>query len=87
MNPNPAPNFRKIISFIFSIPCSNSYVESIFSHMKHLWSDYRNKMDIELVSAELKMRMNMAYSCESFYKHILSQKHLLKEIRKNAKYE
>jgi hypothetical protein len=29
----------------------------------------------------------MAYSCESFYKHILSQKHLLKEIRKNAKYE
>jgi hypothetical protein len=36
INPIPTPNFNKMICYIFSIPCSNSYVESIFSHMKHL---------------------------------------------------
>ena len=86
-NTNLTPNFDKVICYIFSIPCSNSYVESIFSHMKHLWSDYRNRMDMELVNAELKIRMNGHYSCERFYKHILFQTHLLKQIRKNAKYE
>lgn len=87
VNPSPTPNMKKIISYIFSIPCSNSYVETIFSHMKHLWSDYRNRMDIELVSAELKIRMNGNYSCEQFYKHVLAETQLLKQIRKNGKYE
>ncbi len=87
INPNTRPNFKKLICYIFSIPCSNSYVETIFSHMKHVWSDYRNRMEIELVSAELKVRMNGNYSCQRFYQHILLEKNLLKEIRKNAKYE
>lgn len=36
INPNSTPNFQKIVAYIFSIPCSNFYMESIFSHMKHL---------------------------------------------------
>jgi hypothetical protein len=86
-NPNSAPNLYKMICYVFSIPCSNSYVESIFSHMKHVWSDYRNRMDVKLVSAELKIRMNGNYSCEQFYKHILTDKHLLQQIRRNEKYQ
>ncbi|CAF4552462.1 unnamed protein product [Rotaria socialis] len=58
IRPNTTPNMKLIISYVFSIPCSNAYVESIFSHMNHLWSDYRNRMDIELVAAELKIRKN-----------------------------
>ncbi|CAF3758816.1 unnamed protein product [Rotaria sp. Silwood1] len=87
INPYSKPNFQKVICYIFSIPCSNSYVESIFSHTKHVWTDYRNRMDIELINAELIIRMNGNYSCEGFYKHILSQTSLLKQIRKNAKCE
>ena len=87
INPNKTPNFKNLICYIVSIPCSNSYVETIFSHMKHVWSDYRNRMEIDLVSAELKIRMNGNYSCPKFYHHILSEKTLLKEIRKNAKYD
>ena len=87
VNPNPTPNFRKMICYIFSIPCSNSYVETTFSQVKHTWSDYRNKMDVGLVSAELKVRINSNYFCERFHKHILSQTELLEETRKNAKYE
>ena len=86
INPEKTPNLKKLICYIFLIPCSNSYVETIFSQMKHVWSDYRNRMEIELVSAELKIRMNGNYSCPKFYHHILSEKTLLKEIRKNAKY-
>ena len=34
-------------------------ISSIFhSHMKHMWLDYPNKMEIELIYEELKMRMN-----------------------------
>jgi hypothetical protein len=54
--------------------------------MNHLWSDYRNRMDIKLVHAELSIRMNVNYSCEQFHKHILSQTNLFKQSRKNAKY-
>ena len=42
-------------------------------------------MDIQPVSAELKIRMNANYSCEQFYKHILTDQHLLQQIRKNEK--
>ncbi|CAF4382747.1 unnamed protein product [Rotaria magnacalcarata] len=79
IRPNTTPNMKLIISYVFSIPCSNAYVESIFSHMNHLWSDYRNRMDIELVAAELKIRKNADTPCTHFYKFILSQEDLLKK--------
>jgi hypothetical protein len=60
-----------MVCYIFSIPYSNSYVKSIFSHMKDLLSDYRNRAGMELINAEIKIRMNDNYSCEQFCKHIL----------------
>lgn len=86
-NGNSTPNMKMLLNYLFSILCSNSYVESIFSHMKHGWNDYRNNMDIELVAAELQIRVNCDYSCDSFYKFLLTQPHLLKQIRTNKKYE
>ncbi len=65
---------------------TNSYVETILSHMKHVWSDNPNRLGIELVSAELTIRMNDNYSCQRFYQYILSETKLLKKIWKNAKY-
>ena len=85
-SPNTTPNFKKLICYIFSIPCSNSFVESIFSNVKHCWNDYRNRMKVELISYELKIRMNSSYSCNKFYKHILTETQLLKQTRQNAKY-
>ena len=38
------------------IPYNKSYVESIFSQMNHLWTNYRNRMNIQLVVAELKIQ-------------------------------
>ncbi|CAF4125937.1 unnamed protein product [Rotaria sordida] len=81
------PNIKKIICYVFSIPCSNAYVESIFSQMNHLWTNYRNRMDIQLVAAELQIRKNSNISCNDFYKYIISQQDLLKAITTNDKYE
>ncbi|CAF1666666.1 unnamed protein product, partial [Adineta ricciae] len=36
LNGERTPNLRKLIEFVFSIPASNAYCESIFSHMKYL---------------------------------------------------
>ena len=44
-------------------------------------------MDMELVNTQLKTKMNATYSCEQFFKHILTQTYLLKQIQKNVKYE
>ena len=64
----------------FSIPYSNPHVKSIFSQMNHLWTKYRNRMDIQLVAAELKIRKNSNISRNNFYKSIISQQDLLKAI-------
>ena len=43
-------------------------------------------MNIELISSELKIRMNSNYSCNQLHKRILTEKQLLKQIRQNGKY-
>ncbi|CAF1519061.1 unnamed protein product, partial [Rotaria sordida] len=36
IKPNAAPNMKLLVAYVFSIPYSNSYVESILSQMNHL---------------------------------------------------
>ena len=71
VNGNTTPNTTKIVSYLFSIPWSNAFVESIFSKMKHSWTDYRHKMNIELVAAEVKIRTNFEYKCSYFHDFVL----------------
>jgi hypothetical protein len=81
-----APNFKKLVSFLYSLPCSNAYVESVFSQMKHLFNDKRNRMTVELISAELKIRLNATSSCIDMFQFVMSNQDLLKAIRSNEKY-
>ncbi|CAF1685428.1 unnamed protein product, partial [Rotaria sp. Silwood1] len=48
----------KLVSYAYSIPCSNAFAEGVFSHMKHLWTNSRSSMLSETVAAELKIRLN-----------------------------
>jgi hypothetical protein len=48
---------------------------------------YNRSMQRHLFFSQLKIIVNANYSCEQFYKYILPQTHLLKEIRKNRKCE
>lgn len=80
------PNLRKLVEFVFAIPASNSYCESIFIHMKYLCNSNRNCMKHDLVAAELKIKMNTHFTCREFYDYLLSQPDLLKQIRSSDKY-
>ncbi|CAF4931241.1 unnamed protein product [Rotaria sp. Silwood1] len=55
------------------------------SQMNHLWSNYRNRMDIELVEAELQIRMNSDIHCSRFYDFLLIQDEVLTKIASNEK--
>jgi hAT family C-terminal dimerisation region len=81
-----SPNFKKLVCFLYSLPCSNAYVESAFSHMKHLINDRRGSMTTELVSAELKIRLNSTLSCTELYKYLLDNEDSLRAIKSNDKY-
>ncbi|CAF2878314.1 unnamed protein product [Rotaria sp. Silwood2] len=86
VNTTPTPNMRKLICFLYSIPASNAYVESIFSDMKHLLNDSRNRMSVDSIAAELQIRRNSSWSCTDMHKHLLSQKELLGAISSTNKY-
>lgn len=81
-----APNLLKLVEFVFAIPASNSFCESIFSHMKFLWNNNRNKMKCDLVGAELKIKMNTHLTCTEFYNYLLTKPDILKKIRSSDKY-
>jgi hypothetical protein len=81
-----SPNFKKLTCFLYSLPCSNAYVESAFYQMKFLLNDRRNCMTIELISGELNIRLNSTLSCTEIYKHIIDSQDLSKAIKSNEKY-
>ncbi|CAF3791042.1 unnamed protein product [Rotaria sordida] len=80
------PNLQRLVQFVFAIPVSNAYCETVFSHMKYLWNNNRNRMKQDLVGAELKIKMNTNYTCTEFYDYLLNKPDLLKEIRSSNKY-
>ncbi|CAF3949635.1 unnamed protein product [Rotaria magnacalcarata] len=86
VNATPTPNMKKLICFLYSIPASNAYVECVFSDMKHLLNDSRNRMSVESIAAELRIRRNGSISCIDMHKYLLSQKELLEAISSNNKY-
>jgi hypothetical protein len=86
VKPTPSPNLHKFICFLFSIPCSNAYVESVFSKLKHLYDDKRNRMSTELIRAELQIRLNSSLRCTQAYEYFLSKPELLKLVYSSQKY-
>ncbi|CAF2955561.1 unnamed protein product [Rotaria sp. Silwood2] len=81
-----SPNLHQFISFLFSIPCSYTCVESVFLTMKYLSNDKRNRMSTELITTELKARLNSSLSCSKIYYFLLSKPELLKPTYSNETY-
>ena len=82
-----APNFKKLICFLYSLPASNSYVESVFSQVKHLFNDKRNRVSTELISAELKVCLNCSLSWIEIHKYLLCNQDLLEVVKSVKKYD
>ena len=54
--------------------------------MKHLVNDYRNRMSLNSITAELQIRRNTSLSCTDMHKYLLSRKELMTAINSNNKY-
>lgn len=79
---------RKIVCKVLSIPVSNAFVERIFSLMEMSWRAERNRMRIELVKAELAIRINFNMDCQSFlaYLNKPEQKRMIEASKSDKKY-
>ncbi len=69
---------KSLYVFYILYPVSNAYVESAFSQLKHLLNNKRNCMRTELISAELKIRLNSSLSCTEMYKYLLGNQVIFK---------
>ena len=77
---------KELISFWYSMPASNAYVECIFSDVKLLLIDSRNRTSVESITTELQIRRNSSISCINIHKHLLLREELLEAISSNNKY-
>lgn len=85
---NNMKNFKKIVSFVLSIPVSNAYCERVFSLLNNLYTNDRNRMGMDLIKAELLIRLNFENDCLNF-KNILQTAQgskLLDSAKANTKY-
>ncbi len=83
---NTNTKYEKTDFFFVFNTSKQCHVESVFSEMKHLFSDCRNRMSVDSITAELQIRRNTSLSCTDMHKHLLSQKELLAAISSNNKY-
>ena len=74
----------RLVPFVLSIPVTNAKCESVFSIMNALWTNSRNRLNFNLVKAELMMKMNFHMSCNEF---ISKDKALFKAAKSQEKYK
>lgn len=83
-----APNLLRIVQTIFAVPPSNAFVERIFSVMKNIWQDERNRLKVEMVKAELMVMFNYNITCSEFEEFLRTDagKLLVKNVKSESKY-
>ncbi len=77
---------KKLVSYLYSIPCSNVFTEGVFSHMKHSWIASRNAVLSDTVGAELKIRLNCKTRCNESFTFAQNEHVLLKCARSEQTY-
>jgi hypothetical protein len=60
----------KIVSKVFSIPISNTFIERFSSPMENVWTDNRNRRRVEVGKAELCTKVNFDMTCMKFFQFL-----------------
>ena len=76
-----------MVSYVLSLPGSNTFPERIFSLMNAKWRDDWKRMSIELVKAELQVFANFTDDCRSFHSFVASDRSLFDAATSNARYK
>ena len=77
---------KQLVFALLSVFPSNAYCESIFSVVKSLWTDEKNRMNLELLNALVSVKKNTDYKCTDFYQSISTNTTLLKKAKEVEKY-
>jgi len=80
------PCLLKLIGMIFSVPVSNSFIETVFSLAKVQWTDSRNSLLPATVKALLQVKTNFDHNCVEMHAYLKRNPSLLKKIQGNDKY-
>ena len=80
-------NIKKLVSILLSIFSSNAYCESIFSIVKNIKSDERNRIGLKLLNSNLAVKCNAEFDCLKAYDLFLSNDLLLKQAKSVEKYD
>ena len=81
------PLLHKLVSIIFSVPVSNSFVERIFSLVSTQWTKERNSLREKTMKSLLQVRVNLDLSCHEMHELVLKNKKLLEQIISGYKYK
>ena len=76
----------RIVSVFMSIPVSNAFVERVFSVMEKIWTDDRNRLQVNSVESELCVFFNLDIPCNAFNKYVLKKPNLLAALKSGKKY-
>ena len=57
-------------------PIGNDLVERVFSLLKRIWRNDRNRMSIDLIKAEICINVNFNMDCIEFKSYIISNETL-----------
>ncbi|CAM5148887.1 unnamed protein product [Eretmochelys imbricata] len=84
-----APNLLKIVQHVLAVPPTNAFVERVFSVMKNLRTDERNRLRVGAVKAELFVHFNYTMTCAEFAGFLKTKaaKELVVAARQEQKYE
>jgi hypothetical protein len=70
-----------------AIPIGNDFVERVFSLMKKIWTDESNRMNINLIKAEICIKTNFSMDCQEFKEFIKNNERLIKAVKSSYKYQ
>jgi len=80
-------NFEKLVEFICCLPETSAPVERIFSIMKSMWSESRNRMLEQNVKAVITCKINTDWSCSDLYENVKLNNVFLKKVLCTEKYD
>ncbi len=65
-----------------AIPIGNHYVDRVFSIMKKVWTDERNRLNIKMIQLEICIKMNFFLNCHQFKSFVENNDNLIKATKK-----
>jgi hypothetical protein len=80
-------HLKRLVSMLLSIFSSNAYCESVFSVVKNVKTDERNRMKIKLLNSLVSIKLNSNFDCNQAYELFISNSELLKKVTTMEKYD